>query len=457
MSYPGFAVDTVGFHCSPHFDEAVGYDNAQKYGREKYPGIERATFRFFSSKRQLPSTRVIEEWMQRNRTLLFGLGRGRYDEHGMLRSTESCASLVAKDLGVATQPKLAELLAYTSRTDQEANQTSFSLPKILKTVHKLYPDQPIEVMQWMSQAVHEQAAEESDKAEQEVDLDFAFASYLLRHANHYGAANRSTITTLEKEIRNSHGPISGSEFAQVLKERTSSEVGEYENMIYPNSTMPLGSLATLLVSRVLKLDTHSYIQRPLLEFVRSLEGKKLDTKFELDAAIRNISRSSGRSDALAFADVALAAKINEQTLFQECPAIAATAQRFCRDGLWLAAVKTENPMLMKYIRSNRSRRKKNHYADVLIQQRTSGHTSVFTNNEEVNMERIVSLLRCAEGVKRGHFVKAEDQTSEQCPFGVFYFYKPNRAILNGSDSFPQEWTTRLSLEEVIRLVLRGMK
>src|SRR3989344_1161514 len=180
MSYPGFAVDTVGFHCSPHFDEAVGYDNAQKYGREKYPGIERATFRFFSSKRQLPSTRVIEEWMQRNRTLLFGLGRGRYDEHGMLRSTESCASLVAKDLGVATQPKLAELLAYTSRTDQEANQTSFSLPKILKTVHKLYPDQPIEVMQWMSQAVHAQAAAEADRAEQEVDLDFAFASYLLR-------------------------------------------------------------------------------------------------------------------------------------------------------------------------------------------------------------------------------------------------------------------------------------
>ncbi len=138
-------------HAHPHLDEIVPIWCLMKWGRQKYPGIEKAVIAYWSDGGNTPDGRTAEEYEQEG-ILLVGVGGGKYDEHprngrpGKL--DESTATLVAKDLGIAHLPALQEILDFTKRTDLGPAEHPFDLSAMVKVMHRMYPKDPEEVIRW---------------------------------------------------------------------------------------------------------------------------------------------------------------------------------------------------------------------------------------------------------------------------------------------------------------------
>jgi hypothetical protein len=146
-------IHTVAMYPRPHPDNIVALWLLQEFGREQFPGVERAKLQFWN---QVPANKNAEEW-ERQGILLIDLGGGKFDHHHDQFSNDkkTCATtLVAGYLGIADLPELKKLLEYVRRDDLEGRgivskdiiDRAFGLSAIVMNLNRDYPDHPAYVI-----------------------------------------------------------------------------------------------------------------------------------------------------------------------------------------------------------------------------------------------------------------------------------------------------------------------
>ena len=105
----------------PHPDVIVGIFLLEKFGAEKYPGIDSALIDIWQ---ELPAGDTNLSLEQKG-VLLLDVGEGRFDHH---KTGKNLAQLVAEDLGITANPAIAKILAYAERDDKHGLGTVSSDP-----------------------------------------------------------------------------------------------------------------------------------------------------------------------------------------------------------------------------------------------------------------------------------------------------------------------------------------
>ena len=155
-------------HLKPHLDEIVAIWMLWRWGKEKYPGVDMAEVEYWSGGKS-PDGRTAEEW-EAEGYLLIGVGGGRFDEHrNGQASSEWAATLVAKDLGLDTDPALAKILAFTHRIDTRGGSQPFDLFSLTKLMFN-YVEDPEHALIWATMALDAKYAEQKQAQEAKVEL-----------------------------------------------------------------------------------------------------------------------------------------------------------------------------------------------------------------------------------------------------------------------------------------------
>lgn len=140
-------------HVRPHIDEILGIYLLKHFGKEKFPGIEKAKIEFWDSRELRGFT--PKQWLEKG-YILVGIGGGAYDEHPVVltensgkmtavpkKKNDCAATLVAKDLCVENLQELYEILTYVKNNDlfgDKGDKNSFanvSPANLLKRVWSL--------------------------------------------------------------------------------------------------------------------------------------------------------------------------------------------------------------------------------------------------------------------------------------------------------------------------------
>ena len=139
---------TIILPTRPQADTIVAIFLLQKFGKEKFPGVEHATV---ATKDAISPDETFDSLVQKN-ILAIDVGGGPFDHHGK----DYCASeLVAQYLGVEKNPALTQLLQYTRRDDREGKGTlskdpidrAFGLSGLISALRKLHPTEPQKVVE----------------------------------------------------------------------------------------------------------------------------------------------------------------------------------------------------------------------------------------------------------------------------------------------------------------------
>ncbi len=137
---------TIVLPTRPQPDTIVAIYLLKAYGRERFPGIQDAGI----SVQPLLPKNTFEENLAAG-LLPIDVGGGALDHHG----TGLCASeLVAKLLGIESDPTIKKMLAYAKRDDAEGKGTlstdpldrAFGLSGLIAALNKQYPKEPQNVV-----------------------------------------------------------------------------------------------------------------------------------------------------------------------------------------------------------------------------------------------------------------------------------------------------------------------
>lgn len=153
-------IHTVAMYPRPHPDNIVALWLLREFGRDAFPGIEKAKLEFWN---QVPPGKTADQY-EADGVLLIDIGGGKFDHHQEEhhRDLQTCAtSLVAQHLGVADRPELKKLLEYVRRDDLEGRgivskdpiDRAFGLSAIVMNLNRDYPDHPEFVIELVSRVV----------------------------------------------------------------------------------------------------------------------------------------------------------------------------------------------------------------------------------------------------------------------------------------------------------------
>lgn len=156
------AIHTIVTHRRPHFDEILALWLLRTFGNEKYPGVQGAAVICWDAGSSPPDGRTAAEW-EAEGFLCVGVGHGKLDEHpggGAERKADECAAtLAAKDLGVADDPALGQLLEFAKAADLEGKTQPLDLFSITKTMFLAEGDDEgalQKVVAWVTAALNAQ-------------------------------------------------------------------------------------------------------------------------------------------------------------------------------------------------------------------------------------------------------------------------------------------------------------
>lgn len=129
----------------PHADTIVAIFLLKKFGKEKYPGIEKAKVEMHNILPEDP------EILSKKGYFLLDIGGGKLDHHG---TNKHVSQIVAEDLEIEKDPSLAKLLLYTERDDKYGKGTvsddpidrALGLSGLIVNVNRLFPDNPQKVV-----------------------------------------------------------------------------------------------------------------------------------------------------------------------------------------------------------------------------------------------------------------------------------------------------------------------
>jgi hypothetical protein len=135
-------VRLVVTHLRPHLDELAAWWLALRFGESIFPGITKAVLKLVNAGTKLPDGRTAREWKEKDGALLLGIGGAKssanpdgaeFDEHGI--DGESTMTLMAKALGLTTDPMLRDIIDYTHRNDRKGNSVPWDAASLLKCLN----------------------------------------------------------------------------------------------------------------------------------------------------------------------------------------------------------------------------------------------------------------------------------------------------------------------------------
>jgi hypothetical protein len=142
----------------------------KKFGEKKYPGISMAKVEFVT---ELPKGKNAEI-LEHEGILCLDLGGGRFDHHKQARVLErfSVCDLVARDLGIVTDPSLEKILTYARRDDLEGKGTisrdtidrAFGLSALIQNLNRHYLGHPEKVLETIAPLLLAHLKEEQKRA-----------------------------------------------------------------------------------------------------------------------------------------------------------------------------------------------------------------------------------------------------------------------------------------------------
>ena len=133
----------------------------KKFGKEKYPGVERAEIEICS---ELPQGET-EDSLEKKGYLLIDIGAGKFDHHF---KKKTASQLVAEDLNLVEDPALAKLLTFAERADKYGLGTistdqidkTFGLAGLISSLNKTLPNEPQKVFDLISPLIYAHYLEE---------------------------------------------------------------------------------------------------------------------------------------------------------------------------------------------------------------------------------------------------------------------------------------------------------
>jgi hypothetical protein len=138
-------------HHRPHLDEIMAFAILQQCGKEKYPGVDTAEYVFCDAGSETPDGRSWKKWHEEG-ILLIGVGGSCFDEHPTptkdRKENDCAATLVARHLGIESEPWMTKLLHYTKTNDTKGGTNPFDLAamvnRLMKQFYDKSPSQTIE-------------------------------------------------------------------------------------------------------------------------------------------------------------------------------------------------------------------------------------------------------------------------------------------------------------------------
>lgn len=116
----------------PHLDQVAACYLLIRFGKDKFPGIEKANVYFWDISSD-PSKEDLDQWQKEN-AVLIDTASSIFDHH---KHGKFAALLVAEFLDIQTAPELQALLTYIKEDDEHGLHNKFGdLAHIIKQMHK---------------------------------------------------------------------------------------------------------------------------------------------------------------------------------------------------------------------------------------------------------------------------------------------------------------------------------
>lgn len=146
-------IHTIITHTRPHIDEIFAIWLLRKFGEAMFPGISTAKIEYRSINIGLLDDKTAKQWVEEG-ILLLGIGKGRFDEHPGIGTTEKrgncCATLIAKALDVYSDIVLKDLIDFVFNDDTDAvpeERSPFDLGALVVVRNKNNKISPEEVLE----------------------------------------------------------------------------------------------------------------------------------------------------------------------------------------------------------------------------------------------------------------------------------------------------------------------
>ncbi|MBZ9572130.1 chromate resistance protein [Patescibacteria group bacterium] len=129
-------------HKHPDVDAITGAWLLQKFGEKKYQDISKARFLFWSGGMgPIPEGKKFIP-------IDIGGKFARFDHHPPQKFPEECATtLIAKDLGVESDPALSQIIKLVKASDLHGQKTPLDLTDTLRSLNLKYSDNPEKVLE----------------------------------------------------------------------------------------------------------------------------------------------------------------------------------------------------------------------------------------------------------------------------------------------------------------------
>ncbi|MDO8424440.1 MAG: hypothetical protein Q7S70_00690 [bacterium] len=151
----------------PHPDTILGIFLLKNFGKEKYPGIEKADLEIWQ---ELPKNETSDS-LEKKGVLALEVGGGRFDHH---QRGNTLSRLVAEDLGISEDPALQKLLMYGERDDKfglgtislDSLDRAFGLSGLIASLNKAIPENPEKVLDAVAPLITAHYLEEKKRTEE---------------------------------------------------------------------------------------------------------------------------------------------------------------------------------------------------------------------------------------------------------------------------------------------------
>ncbi len=167
-------IKTIALFPKIQADTATALYILKTFGQSAFPGIDQANVVFWTG---LPEGTTAEKW-QSEGTLPVDLGGGLFDHHVTNQEsgkrTECVSTLIAKYLGIESQPALRKILAWAKRDDLEGKGTisedpldrAFGLSGIIMNLNRAFNETPQKVLDLILPILHYHVLEEVKRTEE---------------------------------------------------------------------------------------------------------------------------------------------------------------------------------------------------------------------------------------------------------------------------------------------------
>jgi len=151
----------------PHPDTILGIFLLKSFGKEKYPGIEKATIEILQ---ELPQGETSGS-LEKKGILVLDLGGGKFDHH---QKGKTLSQLIADDLEITNDPSLQKFLIYGERDDKYGLGTissdpidkAFGLSGLINSLNKALSENPEKIIEIISPLLIAHILEEKKRTEE---------------------------------------------------------------------------------------------------------------------------------------------------------------------------------------------------------------------------------------------------------------------------------------------------